>query len=397
MKIQFPVDFIWGTSTAAYQIETASDHEWNGVKCKDGTIFDKCSMHEKYRDIDLENICYLAPWYRMSLDWAKLQHSPYGEFDPLAVEGYLDFFEKLKAKGEKIMLVIHHFTNPNWFAKVGGFERNENTPMFLDFVKKMVTTFGHYADLWNTFNEPMVYISNGWIMGNFPPFKKGKIFLARRVLKNMSAAHKEAYDIIKSRFPETPIGISKNTVKFVGEVFPGHILAKIFDYWFMTYGGDHFKRVDFQGMSYYARMPFRPMPVTEIDNPGVLSKLGRRHDDMWEYKPEEFYHIIHRFWKRYKKPIIITESGVCTNDPKFRIESIKEYLFWINRAMQDGVDIRGYFHWSTFDNHEWNLGTAYRFGLVRVNFETMERTMTNAGHFMHEFTKTGVLEVNDTY
>jgi beta-glucosidase/6-phospho-beta-glucosidase/beta-galactosidase len=118
---------------------------------------------------------------------------------------------------------------------------------------------------------------------------------------------------------------------------------------------------------------------------------------MWEYKPEEFYHIIHRFWKMYKKPIIITESGVCTNDANFRIESIKEYLYWIHKAIQDGIDVRGYFHWSTIDNHEWNLGTAYKFGLVTINFDTMERTMTPAGLFLSEVSKNNSLEVNENY
>jgi len=354
-------------------------------------------MHDLHRDEDLEYICQLAPSYRMSLDWSKLQLEPYGNFDEKAVADYKDFFEKLKGRGEHIMLVLHHFTNPNWFEKAGGWENDKSIPLFLDYVQKMVATFGQYADLWNTFNEPMVYISNGWITGAFPPNKKGSILTARRILKRLSAAHNSAYDLIKDTFPNAPVGISKNTVKFVGEVFPGHILAWIFDKWFMTYGGDHFKKVDFLGMSYYARMPFRPFPIDMINTPGVLEKLGRRHDMMWEYKPEEFYHIIHRFWKRYRKPIIITESGICTDDPQVRIESIKEYLFWIHKAMEEGIPIQGYYHWSTMDNHEWNIGLKYRFGLVGVNFETGERTMTEAGTFYSGLTKENGVEIANPY
>jgi beta-glucosidase len=96
--------------------------------------------------------------------------------------------------------------------------------MWLDFVKKSVDTFGHLVDTWNTFNEPIVYISNGWIMGGFPPFKKGKVLTARKVLKEIGRAHDDAYDIIKAK-STAPIGISKNTVKFVGEIFPGHIFC----------------------------------------------------------------------------------------------------------------------------------------------------------------------------
>lgn len=394
MKLNFPKDFIWGTSTAAYQIETASEHDWKGVLSNDGTVFDKCSMHDLRRDEDIEYIVRLGNAYRMSCDWAKLQTAPYADFDPKVTQEYLDFLQKIRNRGVKIMMVLHHFTNPLWFAKEGSWEKKGNRKMWLDFVKKSVATFGHLVDHWNTFNEPMVYISNGWITGGFPPFKKGKILLARKVLKEIGRAHDEAYDIIKAG-SSAPIGISKNTVKFVGEVFPGHIFAKIADYWFMDYGADHFKKVDFQGMSYYCRMPFRPLPITEVDTPGKLKALGRRYDGMWEYKPVEFYYIIKRYWNKYKKPILITESGVCTEDDAFRIQAIQEYAYWIRKAMDEGVEIQGLYHWSTVDNHEWNLGLTYRFGLVRVNFENGDRRMTAAGEYYAQLAKDQSIEVDN--
>jgi beta-glucosidase len=331
---------------------------------------------------DLELICQLSNGYRMSHDWSKLQRAPFADFDQDVVNDYLKFMQELKKRGIHIMLVLHHFTHPVWFVQEGSWEKADNYKMWLDFVQKSVDTFGHLVDTWNTFNEPNVYVSNGYLTGQFPPFKKGKLLTARKVLKEMEKAHNEAYDHIHAKFPNAPVGISHNTVKFVGEIFPGQVLAKVFDWWFMDYCHKHFAKVDFQGLSYYARMPFRPFPIDNIHSPGKLDKLGRRHDMMWEYKPEEFYHIFHRYWKQNGKPIIITESGVCTDDPQFRIESIKEYLGWVHKAQQDGIDIRGYFHWSTIDNHEWNIGLKYRFGLVRINFDTYERTMTDAGRFL---------------
>ncbi len=393
MKLEFPKDFIWGTSTAAYQIETASEHDWKGVLSSDGTIFDQCSMHDLRREEDEEYIAYLGSAYRMSCDWAKLQKEPYGDFDPKVTQEYLTFLKNLKERGVKIMMVLHHFTNPIWFVREGSWEKKGNRKMWLDFVQKSVDTFGHLVDSWNTFNEPMVYISDGWLLGVFPPFKKARLFRARKVLKEISKAHNEAYDIIRAK-SQAPIGISKNTVKFVGEIFPGHIFAKVVDYWFMDYGAKHFEKADFQGLSYYTRIPFRPFPITEIDQPGKLKSLGRRHDGMWEYKPKEFYHIIKRFWKKNGKPIIITESGICTDDDDFRIQSIQEYAYWIKKAMDEGVSVKGLYHWSTIDNHEWNLGLSYRFGLVRVNFETGEREMTAAGEFYHKLSRTQTLEVD---
>ena len=393
MKLEFPKEFIWGTSTAAYQIETVSDNEWKGVVSKDGTIFDKCSMHDLRRDEDIEYIAHLGTAYRMSCDWAKLQKEPYGDFDPETTKAYLDFLEELKRRGVKIMMVLHHFTNPNWFIQAGSWEKKGNRAMWLDFVEKSVATFGHLVDLWNTFNEPMVYITNGWLGGGFPPFKKNKLFTARKVLKEIGRAHDEAYDIIKAS-SNAPIGISKNTVKFAGEIFPGHIFAKIADYWFMDYGARHFEKVDFQGLSYYTRIPFRPFAITEIEQPGKLAQLGRRYDGMWEYRPKEFYHIIKRFWNKNHKPVYITESGVCTSDSDFRIQAIREYAYWIKKAMDEGVEVKGLFHWSTIDNHEWSLGLTYRFGLVRVNFDTGERAMTSAGEFYSKLAKTNTIEVD---
>ena len=163
MKLQFPKDFIWGTSTAAYQIETVSDNNWKGVKCNDGTVFDKCSQHDLHRDEDLELICQVSNGYRMSHDWAKLQKAPFAPFDKVEVENYMRFMEELKRRGKHIMLVLHHFTNPTWFEKEGGWEKEGNRKMWLDFVQKTVDTFGHLADTWNTFNEPSVYVYNGWM------------------------------------------------------------------------------------------------------------------------------------------------------------------------------------------------------------------------------------------
>jgi len=391
--LSFPKGFIWGTSTAAYQIETAGDHDWKGYRSMDGSIFERCSEHDKHRLEDAALIANLSNGYRMSCDWSKLQTSPYGEFDSKIVAEYIAFLEELKSKNIHIMMVLHHFTHPRWFVEAGSWETGDNYKMWLDFVTKSVQTFGGYVDSWNTFNEPNVYVSNGYLMGNFPPFRIGKLRTARKVLKAMEKAHNEAYDIIKESYPNTIVGISHNTVKFAGEIFPGQILAKVFDYWFMEYCPKHFEKSDFTGLSYYARMPFRPFPIDNINQPGKLERLGKKSDMMWEYKPEEFYHIFYRYWNKYKKPIIITESGVCTDDPKFRIESIKEYLFWTHKAIQEGVDIRGYFHWSTFDNHEWNIGLKYRFGLASVNFETMERTVTEAGVFMKKIATDNGVEV----
>jgi beta-glucosidase len=149
MKLEFPKNFIWGTSTAAYQIETVSDNDWKGVVSNDGTVFDKCSMHDLRMDEDLEYITQLGNGYRMSCDWAKLQKTPYADFDPEVVKKYIDFLQKIKDRGLHVMMVLHHFTNPLWFVEAGSWEKKRQQSHVARFCKKICRyfwSFGGYLE-----------------------------------------------------------------------------------------------------------------------------------------------------------------------------------------------------------------------------------------------------------
>jgi len=126
MQLSFPPDFFFGTSTASYQIETAFEHDWLGKKSRDGYVFERTSDHEKRFKEDAAIIAHCAPNYRMSLMWSKLQRAPLAAFDAGTVKEYKDFIEDLKGRGVNIMMVLHHFTNPIWFAQKGGWEQKEN-------------------------------------------------------------------------------------------------------------------------------------------------------------------------------------------------------------------------------------------------------------------------------
>ncbi len=394
MLLRFPDQFIWGTSTAAAQIETPFEHEWKGVKSRDGYVFNRTCDHELRRDEDIEYITALGNAYRMGFDWSRLQKAPLAPFDKAVVEEYRDFMKKLKARGTYLMLVIHHFSNPIWFAKEGGWENAKTIDYFIDFTRQIIQYFGDLADNWNTFNEPGVYITNAYVLGNFPPQKKSYI-TARKVLKNMAKAHVKAVRLLKIAYPDIPVGISKNCVIFKSEHPLGYLPARFADHFFMNTVADHFviPELDYFGMSYYAKIPFIPQPITEIDNPGKLAEMGRAHDMMWEYYPQGMEECMMRYWKKYKKPMMITESGISTNDCDVRIAGIKDYLKHIHNCIQNGVEVLGYFHWSTMDNFEWNLGPTYRFGLVHVDFETCERTMKRSGAFYQQVIAQNGVEV----
>jgi len=378
MKLTFPDTFVFGTSTAAAQIETAFQHDWQGLKARNGSIFERTTDHEKRFKEDAEIIASLAPNYRMSLMWSKLQRAPYDKLHLPTLQSYRHFVEDLKSKDVDIMMVLHHFANPLWFSNIGGWEKAENIPLWVDFAKKVVDEFGPYTSYWNTFNEPNVYASYGWITGFFPPFKTNPV-TAGKVVKNMSLGHNQVYEYIKTRFPDQPVGISHNATIFSAENFLGWFPAKLADWWFMEYVPSHFENVDFFGMSYYGRIPHDPMPITFLETPHKIKELGRAHDDIWEYHPEGLRTCIDRYWTRYKKPIIITENGVCDESDFLRLQAIQDYAQIVHQAIKDGVDLRGYYFWSTWDNFEWHLGPNMRFGLYECDLKTMNRMRRPSG------------------
>jgi beta-glucosidase len=167
----------------------------------------------------------------------------------------------------------------------------------------------------------------------------------------------------------------------------------LLDWWFHRKAARHFEKVDFWGLSYYAHIPFTPFPVTEINQPGQLAKMGLPHDKMWAYYPKGLGEMIRRFWNKYQKPIIITENGICTDDPQKRIQAIKDYLSVCHEVISDEIPLEAYIFWSTFDNFEWNLGNSYRFGLITIDWKTMDRKSTIAADFYAEVCKNNELRL----
>ena len=392
MHLQFPNDFFWGTSTAAAQIETASDHSFKGLRSRDGHLFDRTSDHEKRRAEDAQHIQRFGTIYRCSVDWARLQTEPMGAFHHEVVEEYKTFFKQLTEGGTKIMFVLHHFANPKWFEEKGGWLYEENIGFFSDFTKKCIHNFGKYVSYWNTFNEPNSYAFSAYMSGDFPPFRKS-YSKANEVLGNMGIAHDTVYTMLKVHDATKPIGISLFTALFTAKNVLGWLPAKFADWWFHTKTANHFEKCDFWGLSYYANIIMNPFPISEIHQPGKLDEMGLRHDKMWAYEPKGLGIMLRHFSKKYQKPIIVCENGICTDSDDERIEAIKDYLQEVHSAIKSNVHVAGYIHWTTFDNHEWHLGPSFRFGLMRVDPETKDRIDTPAARFYEQVTKQNSVDV----
>ena len=371
MKLVFPSNIFFGTSTSAYQIETAFQHDWQGLKAKDGYTFDRTTDHEKRFLDDVDIISSLAPNYRMSLMWSKLQRAPFGNLDRETVSEYHTLLKALSERNVKIMMVLHHWGNPNWFVASGGWENEQSVAIFLDFSKKLICEFGEYVTYWNTFNEPNLYTTFGYLVGKFPPYKRS-LSSALKVIRNIGKAHNEIYSYIKSIDDSSMVGLSHNCVSFTHDNILGMVPASLAKFWYMGIMQTHFSLFDYIGISYYARLSFDPMPVTYLERPQKFVN-GRVHDLIWEYFPNGLELIIRSYWDKFHKPIIITENGVCTKNDNFRIQSLKDYMIIIHRLLQDKVDLRGYYHWSAWDNFEWTLGPTFKFGLYECDPDTMIR------------------------
>lgn len=374
MRYRFPDNFLWGTSTSALQIESSSVegscHDWKGFKARDGSVLGEAINHQSQRQSDAELIASLGNAYRGGFDWSRLQRAPKAELDAKTVEEYRRFYGLLKEKGLHLMLVLHHFANPQWFVRGGSWSSGRAPDIFHDYVKKMAEAFGDLADSWNTINEPSGLATMGYMLGGFPPRKKNP-FAAWRVLNNLGRAHGLAYRSLKEMCPGAPVGISNVTMNFHNENMLGAVPAKIAEK-ILVDSADRFGDSDFIGFSYYGRVSFDPFPLTETDAPGKLDRKGREHDKMWEFYPQGIKEAAMAYHRRYKKPIIVTENGCCTDDDAQRVRSISEHLKHLHGAIEEGADIRGYFHWSAFDNFELHLGRSYRFGLVGIDYDTPE-------------------------
>jgi beta-glucosidase len=391
-SLDFPKTFMFGSSTSAFQIEGAGNTEWKGFIGADGTRLDKAIDHYRKFKQDLKYILYLGNAYRFSMDWSKLQKSAYSPLDHKAVSHYMEIFKTLRQNDKKIMLVINHFSNPLWLAKKGGWTNRKSVEIYFDYLKKILKAYSYYIDYINTFNEPNGYAIMAYIMKEFPP-RRFNPFLRRRVLSNMKRSHSMAYDYIKEHYPHIKVGIS-HACMYTQPLREKNIWQKFLKWFLDYYMFEHVHemftqdgKVDYIGFSYYGRILISGFPVTAYEEKGrkVLDKLGLEHDDMWENYPAGIYYLIKRFYKKHKKPIIITENGICTNDDRIRIENIYNHLYYIKKALDEGIDVAGYFHWSTFDNYELSYGPSRRFGLVSVDFDSpdLKREIKESGEYYH--------------
>jgi len=385
--LKFPKGFFWGAATSAHQVEGGNLNDWSvWEKENAGRLVRKakkywqpwqqekfpemfkpanyisgraCNHYELYeQDFNLaKSLGHNA--HRFSIEWSRIEPAE-GKINRKEIEHYRQVLLALKERGIEPFVTLNHFTLPIWLAQKGGW-LNPKTPYYFDrYVKIISENLFDYVKFWITINEPNQYALEAYLIKAWPPQRKNP-FKYFKVLNSLAKAHQLAYKSLHLIDLNCQVGISKNQT-----FFEGNSIKYLADYIHNKYFLNRIKEnLDFIGLAYYFHDLIKGFWFSHFDNV-KFSDLG------WGIYPECIYHIL-KDLQKYQKPIYITENGIADAEDKKRAKFIKDHLSWVHKAIQEGVDVRGYFHWSLLDNFEWDKGFWPRFGLIGVDYRTMER------------------------
>ncbi len=325
---------------------------------------------------------------RCSIEWSRIEPKE-GQWDQEAIDHYKDYIAELKKRDIEPILNIWHWSLPLWFADKGGFKKRRNLHYFKRFVHLVAQELTSDVRYVLTINEPNVYTTYSYLTPepvtrkSWPP-GENNIFNASRVTINLIAAHKQAYYLLKHEKPRLQVGMASHLANIQAKRPHNIFDEEITQYmryvwnWFFFYRTR--KEHDFIGINYYFSDYYRfKLPVKPEDPKMPVSDVG------WYMEPEGIYPLLLRAWAHFKKPIMITENGVADMHDEYRRWWIEETIVAMERAISEGVNMLGYFHWSLLDNFEWSYGWWPRFGLVKVDRQNhMRRTIRPSAKWFAE-------------
>jgi beta-glucosidase len=370
-EISFPEGFLWGTATAAHQIEGGNyNNDWwawehnpdSGCAESSGDACD--SLRRWPEDIDLVAAMGLQA-YRFSLEWSRIEPAE-GEYSIAALDYYRRICAACRQRGVLPVVTFHHFTTPTWLTARGGWEAADAPEAFSRFVTRAAASLGDLIGWACTINELNLIGVMGYALGSSPPGVKDDFARHLAVNDSIVRAHRLAVDALRSGPGDYPVGMTLSMDEMVADPGGEGVLEAaqeiLEDRFFRATGGD-----DFIGVQCYSRVHFGPEGQAP-NEPGVpITQMG------YEYWPQGVEYCARRAAAMTGIPVLLTESGIATDDDAERITYLSEVLRGVRRALDDGVDIRGYFVWSLLDNFEWSNGFGPKFGLHSVDPTTFVR------------------------
>lgn len=416
---RFPEGFLWGTATAAHHVEGNMNNSWSHWEnMETGAVYKKqkngraCEWWAGRWAEDFDRMQYLGHnTHRLSVEWSRIQPEP-DKIDEAALEKYREMLEGLQKRGIRPMVTLHHFTNPMWLENEGGWLANSTVDRFIRFSEIVVDALGDLTDFWCTFNEPMVYAVQAYLVGMFYPGTHNP-YKMYRCTELLLRAHAGAYHVIKSRQPHALVGVASHLLKIdplppkAVNGLPVKLVESVFHRAFleaMVTGelrlplrksvviSDLAGTYDYAGLNFYQRYRggFAPLSPKTFFLKQVPDPESPPSPPMWgEIYPQGSFERIEYIWKMMRKPIYITETGTPDEGDEVRRWYIARAVHSIWQAINFNIPVRGIYYWTLLDNFEWTAGynPQFRFGLYATNFETQERTLRQSGELYREISQ----------
>lgn len=425
MVHKFPDDFVWGTATAAYQIEGAANEDGRGESIWDrfshipGNVWNNqngdvaCDHYHRYKE-DVQILKEMGvKGYRFSISWPRVIPDGTGKINQKGVDFYNNLIDELLRQGIQPFVTLYHWDLPQALQDRGGWTNRDTTDYFAEYAQQMFKQYGDRVKHWITHNEPWCTSFLGHAIGVHAPGLKD-FSAALLAAHNVLLSHGKAVEVFRQMGLDGKIGITLNLTpsypasNSADDLQAATISDGFSNRWFLDpvfkgqYPDDMVKvfgtfakipeiqesdmklissNIDFLGINYYSRSLVKHNPDAQF---GVetLKPEGQYTDMDWEVYPQGLYDLLLRIKKDYGDiDLYITENGAAFKDVVEndqiddidRLNYLKKHFEKAAEAIRDGVKLKGYFVWSLMDNFEWAFGYSKRFGLIYVDYETQRR------------------------
>jgi len=391
MSIRFPDGFLWGTATAAHQTEGGNwNNDWWAWEHAPDTPCvepsgDATDHFWRYPG-DLDLLAELGfEAYRFSLEWSRIEPEE-GEFSTAALDHYSRMLDACLARDLVPVVTFHHFTSPRWVAADGGWTEPRTAERFTRFCERAVARLGDRIGIGCTINEPNVVSLIGWMIGAFPPGHNRDLEGYAKANDVLLDAHRRSYDVLKAGPGDFPLGLTLSMSDWAdedGDEARIDEYRKVHEDFFLEgVRGD-----DYLGVQAYSRTRVGAEGVLGPE-PGIdVLPMG------YEYWPNAVAASIRHAAEVAQTPLYVTENGIGTDDDDQRIRYLRDSLTGVARTIDEGYDVRGFFHWSLMDNFEWAFGYMMRFGLLAVDRESQARTVKPSGRWLSQVVTSNELDV----
>jgi beta-glucosidase len=435
-EARFPADFLWGAATSAYQVEGspladgAGASIWHRFAHTPGRVAHgengdvACDHYRRFAE-DVELIRSLGHnAYRFSVSWSRVLPAGTGAVNAAGLDFYRRLADQLREAGIEPVATLYHWDLPAALDDRGGWLNPESPTWFAEYARRLFEALDGRVRMWTTLNEPWVVTDGGYLHGVLAP-GHANLFEAPRAAHHLMQAHAAAVRVyreigrhriglvlnIEPKHPASDRAADHAAAQRADAYMNRHFgdpallgsypeeLAEIYGAGWPDYSAAEVAalrtEIDFLGLNYYTRSVVRAGDCYPTGSLKLRQVHSTYTETDWEVYPDGLRDTLLWLHERYGGlPLYVTENGAAFYDPPraedgrvddpLRVAYFKHHLRAVAEARAQGADVRGYFAWSLFDNFEWSLGYAKRFGIVHVDFETLARTPKASAHFLRE-------------